>query len=80
MHTSTATQNTYPRPVFASIGEVAVGMVVLTHSGRTLKVTHVDQRREVVHYREERAHFAGERESVWAGFSTFASVVASVTR
>lgn len=60
----------YPRPVFASIDEIRVGMVVLTHSGRRLKVTHIDKRRGVVHYDEVTALFAG--------FPHFAAVVESV--
>lgn len=70
----------YPRPAFASIDEIRIGMVVLTHSGRRLKVTHIDRRRGVVHYIDLAT--VGDAfwhdDSFYAGFSSFASIVESV--
>ena len=56
-------------------------MVVLTFAGRRLKVTHLDKRRGVVHYREvfnAPTMPSTSRLGHYANFSTFASVVESV--
>lgn len=65
----------YPRPVFASIDEIRVGMVVLTHSGRRLTVTSIDRRRGLVTYTDS---FHGSTAPHTVGFPYFVIAVESV--